>query len=787
MSVDKSTTGNDDWEETLPRLLLWAGRLHARTLADVRGAPTPEDLVQDAVTDVLTGRRTRPDGVPLAVVLYGVVRSRVSHTLERARSSGEAGGPRFVGLDAAERAHADAAADPAHVADLRKRVLHLVEGDEVLSRMVGLWFEDPSLKASDLAAILDLSPSEIYAAARRLRRRPARRDALGFDAAACSSLGDHSSLIPRWLKPLVRWPFPVTVFPSPANSMRPSAFATVLAVVLGACSAAGPAVSGDEPALVGDRLPEIVAPPYDHPPSDPLVLPFEGRAGQEVWLRARPMSGLPVTLCVATADGWDLYQSGGQPAGAVDEATSCGAGHPDPFTRESSLREVLPEDGQYVLVASGPFGDAPGPFRLEEVGGRQVPLLERSANVLDTLGAARPWNLYLDAGPVTTHFVEGTAGDRLDVTVESEGFVPYVEVGGWYGDGHTPLVGSTDSTATTASLTLPADGVYTVRVSDLDGGTGPYSIRADLAEPAPWSARFSDGGDPADRYALLVAVSDYPSVGPEEYGDLAGPRADADAMRDLLVGTYGFAPENVLVLRDADATRETVTEAFRRHLGQAGAGGTALFHYSGHGMQLPAAALPTNVQGRAEDDGLDEALVLWGHGGEVSYLVDHELGALAEGLAADHTVLILDNCFSGDGSRALAGDDRGVAVRELLYEDVASRVRTPERLLSDDPNVGARRHVLLAASSPDQVSLELGGLAPDGGRAGVFTTALVRDLLEADGADSFERVVARVRGRVQRTTQSVMAEFGYLPQSPQVEGAQAGASLADVLGRPERE
>lgn len=169
---------DDDWEAVLPRLLLWAQRLHARTLADVRGAPSPEDLVQDAVTDVLTGRRSRPDDVPLPVLLYGVIRSRASQVLGRAKTRGEAPGPRYVDLEEARAHHAEAAADPAHASALRARVLRLVEGDDLLTRMVELWFEDPSLPARDLAEMLDVSPAEIYAATRRLRRKDVNRAAL---------------------------------------------------------------------------------------------------------------------------------------------------------------------------------------------------------------------------------------------------------------------------------------------------------------------------------------------------------------------------------------------------------------------------------------------------------------------------------------------------------------------------------------------------------------------------------------------------------------------------------
>ena len=55
-----------DWDALLPRLTVWAGRLHRRYLADRPGAPEPQDLVQDAIADLATGTRTLPDDVPVA-------------------------------------------------------------------------------------------------------------------------------------------------------------------------------------------------------------------------------------------------------------------------------------------------------------------------------------------------------------------------------------------------------------------------------------------------------------------------------------------------------------------------------------------------------------------------------------------------------------------------------------------------------------------------------------------------------------------------------------------------
>lgn len=173
----------NEWETVLPRLLLWTQRLHARVLMDIRGAPTPADLVQDAVTDVLSGRRSRPPGLPLAVVLYGVIRSRAHHVLARAKTTDDVARARFVGMEEAASTHMALTESP-DTDDLRRRVLLLVGEDEVLTQMVNLWFEDPALKASDIAEMLGLSPHDVYAATRRLRRKNVSRSALGLDETA---------------------------------------------------------------------------------------------------------------------------------------------------------------------------------------------------------------------------------------------------------------------------------------------------------------------------------------------------------------------------------------------------------------------------------------------------------------------------------------------------------------------------------------------------------------------------------------------------------------------------
>lgn len=512
---------------------------------------------------------------------------------------------------------------------------------------------------------------------------------------------------------------------------------------------------------------------------------FDGTAGERIWVRARGLHGVAPTLCLLTAAAWEAMNGGPptDPASPVDAALICDR-FVNWYTRESTLMEVLPVDGEYVVLVTSEDARASGTYTVTAIEtGTPVPqLLSRSpgeagATQSEVLGDGDAWEVTLGQ-PVGTHYVAGRTGDILSITVRSEVFQPYVEIGTWYGAGFQPILGSSSGLPTsTARITLPADGVYTVRVGAADARRGAYTIHTERTPAPDWAERFPGGGDPSDRYALIVSVSDYPGLGPNAFQpDLTGPAVDGDQMVDLLTKVYGFKLENVVLLRDVEATREAIAEAFRRHLGQAGAGGTALFHYAGHGIQLPAEAVPA---GWAEPDGQDEALVLWGRGGEVAYLLDHELGGLADALPAEHTVVMLDNCFSGDGTRGEAG----VGIRLVNYETVANRIVMPDSVLGDPAASPERRqHVLLSAATSAQPSLELEGFGPDGGLGGVFTGSLVRALREAPPEATFADLIEAIRPAVARATAETMRREGFPPQEPQAEGAQRTTRIRDALG-----
>jgi hypothetical protein len=303
-----------------------------------------------------------------------------------------------------------------------------------------------------------------------------------------------------------------------------------------------------------------------------------------------------------------------------------------------------------------------------------------------------------------------------------------------------------------------------------------------------------------DRFALLVGISDYPG---EEYDLGGGPLNDVMLMKDLLVNTFGFAEENILTLTDEAATKANIARAFRTHLAQAGSDGVAVFYFSGHGTQVP-----NEEGGDTELDSLDEAVVTRGSAPEsVALIRDDELGSLVEWLGNSRALVLLDNCYSGTGTRG--------AARPLKWRDVAgdlplptdlkttpgiSHARVSKRITKEaatrlfrdtafDATLPSRAgsgpvtHILISASAENEVSLNVPLVTGDGTEVsvGLLTAALYRELHNVDiHKTTFAALVTSMRS----TTRSVAARMHEAPQTPQVEGAQQGRTLGAYLGAP---
>jgi uncharacterized caspase-like protein len=186
---------------------------------------------------------------------------------------------------------------------------------------------------------------------------------------------------------------------------------------------------------------------------------------------------------------------------------------------------------------------------------------------------------------------------------------------------------------------------------------------------ALWLTGVSAAG--ADVYALVIGVNECPQF---QLPDgtrpkpLRGAEADADGIAQMLVEQYRWPAEHVQILKGKTATRTAVAAAFTEMTKRMRPDDTFVFHFSGHGTQIP------DRQPFDEPDGLDEALCpadATATGDNL--MIDDDLGLWLEKLACRRVTVILDCCHSGTGIKDLNDD---VAARFLPMPLAAAKPRS---------------------------------------------------------------------------------------------------------------
>ena len=151
-------------------------------------------------------------------------------------------------------------------------------------------------------------------------------------------------------------------------------------------------------------------------------------------------------------------------------------------------------------------------------------------------------------------------------------------------------------------------------------------------------------------WALLVGIDTYkaPGVPP-----LRGSVNDVEAMRQFLVNQLGVPADHIRTLTNEQATRAKILHEFQEFLignRDIKFNDQILFHFSGHGSQMP------NTTG-TEPDGLDETIVAYDSRTSDPYIYDipdKTIAALLKQLAqkkGDRITVILNSCHSGSGTR----------------------------------------------------------------------------------------------------------------------------------------
>ena len=144
--------------------------------------------------------------------------------------------------------------------------------------------------------------------------------------------------------------------------------------------------------------------------------------------------------------------------------------------------------------------------------------------------------------------------------------------------------------------------------------------------------------------ALLVGINKYP----DPRNELRGCINDILDMEHLISETNKvYAKQNIKMLTDKQATKNGIVTQLKWLLEGAQPGDQLLFHYSGHGAQVPT------LNKQLEQDGLDEIICPYDFdGSSATTFRDKEFAQLFAGIPKGvHFIWISDSCHAEDLSR----------------------------------------------------------------------------------------------------------------------------------------
>ncbi|MDJ0837229.1 MAG: caspase family protein [Acidobacteriota bacterium] len=271
----------------------------------------------------------------------------------------------------------------------------------------------------------------------------------------------------------------------------------------------------------------------------------------------------------------------------------------------------------------------------------------------------------------------------------------------------------------------------------------PLLASRSSADPVDSSRR------PGKKWALLVGINRYQNLPP-----LQGCVNDVGLMKDLLVKNFGFPPGQIIVLLDEKATRKAIIERFEHHLiDNAQPGDTIVFHFSGHGSQMP------DTSGDEPDD-MDETLVPYDSrdpAGKVFDISDDEINDLISRLSqkCKNITLIFDSCHSGAGQKP--GNVRKVKPDRRTVPRIPTQRQGSDGaagLLSE----GNSNYTLISGCRSTELSNEL----RKGDQSyGALTFSLVKTLRGRSEATTWRDIMDKVVVAVQKH---------YAWQTPQLQG-----------------
>ncbi|MCM1982685.1 caspase family protein [Lyngbya confervoides] len=292
------------------------------------------------------------------------------------------------------------------------------------------------------------------------------------------------------------------------------------------------------------------------------------------------------------------------------------------------------------------------------------------------------------------------------------------------------------------------------------------------------------------KLALLVGINQYQNRA--RFPDLRGCLSDVDLMQHLLIYRFGFQPQNIIVLRNEDATRHGIELLFQNHLiERAQASDVVVFHFSGFGRYLLPQSEPSGTQAVYQSpaqyalmpyDACPEAEASAGPP-QINAILQETLYLLLQSLRTDRVFTLLDTGFHYPGSPRLEHSRIRALPAGLLREvtpeawavqtSLMSRNKLKRSQLTEKRLSTPARGVVVTAASLQQFGIEADW---SGFSAGALTYNLTQELWHTAPN-------AGLATQVSRASEALAEEFS-LTQQPELGGQKKVALTRDLLGLP---
>lgn len=254
---------------------------------------------------------------------------------------------------------------------------------------------------------------------------------------------------------------------------------------------------------------------------------------------------------------------------------------------------------------------------------------------------------------------------------------------------------------------------------------------------------------PEKLFALLIGINDYdPQSHEQGVMNLQGCVNDVNAINQLITSHFNYLSPNIKTLRNQEATRDNIIQAFRQHLIKNAAKNTVLvFYFSGHGSRQKMAR---ELQSLRKQAVFETTLVCYDsrvqeENFKGNDLADIELAILIQEASKREAqiVIILDASHSGYDFNYASDVYSAIEMEQGSNEEVTSngleKYLDGKYLTVFEQNgqftIPQSNHLLLAACQEGQYPKET---SFDGIKRGVFTYYLEQIVQEYPNITYFD-------------------------------------------------